>query len=379
MKRNRIRILLVVRWPVGGIRTYLRYVYNNFSPHYYSCTLIAPDVQELQVLLKDLSQHNIRYVGMKENPSILEFTELIMSTARSEKCDIIHSHGITAGLCSIVPAHILHIPHLLTIHDVFTREIFKGASGCLKRIALSVLLPSIKKIHTVSYDAKDNLIKYLPTLKLCNSKVIAILNGIEVERFVLSEGREFRKELGIGENTFLIGFLGRYMSQKGFVYLVDALELLYKKRELRKRPVVLAFGEGAYIREEKTNVERRGLQNVIYFMPFEPNISPILKGLDLVVMPSLWEACGLLAMEAMVSGVPLIGTDCIGLREVLHATPCKIIPARNSEALADAIAIEIGNPSKDHAQKFSRVAAERFDAKVHSDKIERLMASMITH
>jgi len=94
-------------------------------------------------------------------------------------------------------------------------------------------------------------------------------------------------------------------------------------------------------------------------------------------MPSLWEACGLLAMEAMVSGVPLVGTNCIGLREVLKETPCRMVPLGDSSALAEAIAIEMENPSKLIAQEFSRVASERFDAKVHSDKIEELISAMI--
>ena len=54
--KRRRRILLVVRWPVGGIRTFMRYVYSRFDPLKYKFTIVAPEVEELRTLLKDLSE-----------------------------------------------------------------------------------------------------------------------------------------------------------------------------------------------------------------------------------------------------------------------------------------------------------------------------------
>jgi glycosyltransferase involved in cell wall biosynthesis len=374
---RKIKILLVVRWPVVGIRTYMRYVYNNFDPHRYTFTLLAPATSEIPVLLDDLSCHNILFIPMDVNPSTYSFATTIFTTLYNNKHDIIHSHGLTAGLCSILPSYVCQTPHLLTLHDVFTYKQFQGAKGFFKRIIISLVMPLIDKIHTVTVDAKYNLLEYVFTLKLFKAKVVAIRNGIEIERFSHSESKDLRNELNLDNNTFLIGFLGRFMSQKGFIYLVEALDILYKNGDLKSNPVILTFGEGAYIREEKSFVERKGLQNVIHFMPFAPNIAPILKGLDVVVMPSLWEACGLLAMEAMVVGTPLIGTDCIGLREIIDGTPCKKVPIKNSDELAKAIAQEINNPSKNEAGLFRAEARKRFNVKKHFAELEKVMENLI--
>ena len=94
---------------------------------------------------------------------------------------------------------------------------------------------------------------------------------------------------------------------------------------------------------------------------------------DVVVMPSLWEACGLLAMEAMVSGVPLIGTDCVGLREVLKGTPAAVVSTKDSAALASAILNEMDNPSTSRAREFVTEAATRFHVKRRASEIEDLM------
>jgi glycosyltransferase involved in cell wall biosynthesis len=377
MLNNKIRILLVVRWPVGGIRTYMRYVFNNFDTRRYSFTLIAPNLSEIPALLEDLRQIDLKFVMVDQNASASDFLMVILHTLKTHKHDIIHSHGLTAGLCSILPSYLYNIPHLLTVHDVFTSKQFDRKKGLLQRIFLSAVVPLITKIHAVSFDVKANLLEHIPTLRLGGSKIVPILNGIEIDRFIGVNRIHFRKDMNLSNNTFLIGFLGRFMSQKGFIYLIESLGLLKSKYKLEKDPVLLTFGEGAFIREEKIYVESKGLQHSVHFLPFVPNIAPVLKGLDLVVMPSLWEACGLLAMEAMVAGTPLIGTDCIGLREVLKGTPCKTVPIKDSEALADAIAHEIFNPSKLTAEQFSVEAAGRFDVRKHSKELEKLISRLL--
>jgi glycosyltransferase involved in cell wall biosynthesis len=148
-------------------------------------------------------------------------------------------------------------------------------------------------------------------------------------------------------------------------------------KDLPRRPVLLTFGEDGFIREEREAVRERGLAEFVRFMPFVPNIAPTLKGIDVVVMPSLSEACGLLAMEAMVAGVPLIGTNSIGLREVLKDTPARVVPMRDGVALAEALIHEMKHPTRDTAQVFVAEAANRFDAERRAVELEKLMLSLL--
>ena len=179
----------------------------------------------------------------------------------------------------------------------------------------------IDTVQPVSHDAQANLLEQFPALDRREGELIVNPNGIKVEGLVNADARNLRGELGLGEDAFLIGFLGRFMAQKGFRYLVDAVALLRKKGGLPKRPLVLPFGEGAFIREENQATKDRGLQDYFCFMPFTPNVAGTINGLDVVVMPSLWETCGLLTMEVLVCGTPLNSNDCIRLREVLQETP----------------------------------------------------------
>ncbi len=370
-------ILIIIRWPVGGIRTFIDYTYGCLNPAKYRLFVLAPEGEEMQLLLHQLSAYEVSYLPVEQNPSAFSFFRSVFHAVVSKDYSLIHSQGLTAALCAVLPSLLTRTPHLATVHDVFNREQFKGLTGFLKRCGLFLATPLISKIHTVTFDAKDNLLEYVPSLNANREKIITIRHGIRTERFLQSGSRDFRRELDLPDDSFLIGFLGRFMAQKGFIYLVQALEFLIHSCLPPRRPYVLAFGYGGFIREEQAYIKCRGLEDQFYFMPFSEEVGAILRGLDVVAMPSLYEACGLLAMEAMVAGVPLIGTDCIGLREILRDTPAAVVPPRNSKAIADAISREMIKSSKRRSEAFRAQAAVRFDVKQRAQQFERIVRNLV--
>ena len=86
-----------------------------------------------------------------------------------------------------------------------------------------------------------------------------------------------------------------------------------------------------------------------------------MKGFDVIAMPSIWEACGLVGMEALTAGVPIIGTSCIGLREVLKDTPAIVIPPGDALSLAVALEHQIDHPKIDPFKEFMPIAYNRFN------------------
>lgn len=374
--KNYIHILSVIRNPVGGIRTFIRYVYTNFNKANYHFTLLAPDLPELHVLLNDLKCFKIDFISIKKNPSDSYFFLSVSKAILGRKFDLVHSHGFASGLCSVLPSILAKTPHVMTSHDILQQNQFSAIKGFLKKKVLSLLFPMINVIHAVSHDSRANLIEFLPSLKKHN-KVVVVPNGIEVERFKKPQKRDFRRELGIGKDAFLIGFLGRFMSLKGFHYLIQAINIIQKNSNLKKPFAVITFGWGGFIREEQKYIQEKGLQNYFYFLPFTPDVADAIKGLDVIAIPSLSETGPILPMEAMVSGVTVIGTNCIGLREVLEDTPAKIVPPKDSKALANAIIDEMSNPSVFQSQHFADKAAIRFDVKNQADKLEHIILNLI--
>jgi glycosyltransferase involved in cell wall biosynthesis len=377
------KVLLVIRWPVGGIRTFIRYVYRNFDTNLWEFTIIAPDLDEVRVLMEDLGGLDVTFSLVKGMPrdgssGLVKMLGCVAAQVARKNFHLIHSHGFISGMCAAIPTFLKRIPHLMTFHEILVAEQFKGVKGLMKKGLMSQLFRLIKTIHSVSHDAQENLFSFFPRLGREEGKCVVIPNGIEVERFLNADIRNLRSELGLDGKDFLIGFLGRFMTPKGFGYLIDAIEILSRKPGLPRRPLVLAFGDGGFIREEKEAIGVRRLDSFFRFMAFTPNVAGTIKGLDLVAMPSIWEACPLQAMETLVCGTPLVGTDCIGLREVLKGTPAAVVRKADALQLARTIEYEMAHPSKAKSLAFQNEAASRFDVRKQSLQLAQTYLELLS-
>lgn len=372
--KHPLNVLLVVRWPVGGIRTYLKYVYGHLDPARYRLSLVVAQTDEADPLSDSLGDRLTRCRELPNDASPADWIRAIWDMARSGKADVVHSHGFTAGLLAAAPARLLRIRHVCTVHDVLLARQFQGVKGRLRLRALKVMLPLIDVLQTVGRDANANLLEYFPALGRVPGKVVPIRNGIDTSLFGDTSRRDLRGELDLPRDCFVIGFFGRFMSQKGFRYLVDAVESIVRRERPSRELVVVCFGGGGFIREERSALEKRGLGRYFRFLPFVQDVGPSLRAVDVVAIPSLWEACPLLPMEAMACGTPVIGSDCIGLREVLEDTPATVVPAGDSAALARAILLHLDDPDRRAAaEAFAETARERFDCRHTAQQLESVL------
>jgi glycosyltransferase involved in cell wall biosynthesis len=250
---------------------------------------------------------------------------------------------------------------------------FSGWKGILKKIALFAALSQCVMVESVSVAAQSNLSSILP--RLPTRKMTVMLNGVDTTAFKNAASRNLREELSLSEQTAVIGFFGRCMRQKGFGLLVDAIEKL-RGVHFGSELHVVCFGSGAFIREEQADIQKRGLSDAFTFIPFTADISGAMKGCDLVAMPSRWEACGLVAMEALSAGVPFVGSNCIGLREVLAGTPAVVVEAGDSESLAQGI-IEGLNNGRHAFEQYAPKAIERFDVRKTAEQIHEMYEGVL--
>jgi glycosyltransferase involved in cell wall biosynthesis len=358
----RRRALVVIRWPLGGIRTYVLYLYPHLLRAGYRFTFVGPADASFRSFCAELRDWpDVEFIEAPQHGRRCRLRPTVRQALRQRRHDLIHSHGFTAAADAVLGNLGIGVPHVVTSHDVFRADQVAGLRGVFKRWLLGLVLARTDCVVSVSRDAQDNLVRYLPGLAHSRTRLVPILNGIDVRRFAAERGGDdLRHRLGVGDDVFMMGFLGRFMEQKGFLPMLDALERL--KREGSPRPFRLAaVGSGDYEREYREEVARRGLSDVVTFLPFTPDVGPVLRQLDLLVMPSLWEACPLLPMEAMAAGVPVLGSDCVGLREVLNGTPSVMAPAGDPAALAVTLRDAIASPWTAAAREYAATARARFD------------------
>jgi glycosyltransferase involved in cell wall biosynthesis len=360
----RPRVLVVARWPVGGIRTHLHSNYTALSEAGFRFTFVGPDDESLDSLRAGFGEiEGASFIGVPVENRRCRLWPVVRGLLREGRFGLLHSHGATAAAHSSLANLGVGVPHVVTLHEPLRANQFPGWLGPMKRWTMARALAQADAILTVSDDARANLLEHFPSLRPHVDRLLTVPNGIHAERYSRPSelpANELREQLGLDAQRFLIGFLGRFMPEKGFPVLLEAVERL--GREDMARPFhLVAFGSGDYRREYQHGIQRRGLERCITLLDFVPDVKPVLRQLDLVVVPSLWEASSLVSMEAMAAGVPVLGSDCIGLREVLRGTPSRSVRANDAAALALGLRIALEEPWTEAARAFAEEARMRFD------------------
>lgn len=352
-----MRILLTALQPGGGIKTFFRYIYSQGTFSDCRFVLVAPDQDLSSYIGEFLPAGRIELIPAE--PGTANFIRQVRRISRSDHFDLVHSHGFSAGaLTAIAILGIRSLPHLMTAHDVLREAQFVGWRGRVQKSLMGLVFRKISLIHAVTYDARENFLEFFPSVD--PDRVIPILHGVDTTFFRDGEPRNLKQELSLEPGTPLIGFFGRFMGQKAFRVLVDAIELLASDPSLPLTPHVATFGWGGFIREDYQYLNKKNLGSYFHQLPQTHDMPGALKGVDVIAMPSRWEACGLLAMEALSAGVPIVGTNCIGLREVLDGSPAQQVNVDDARGLSKALRYELNNEEV-RARDFQRYAPVAFD------------------
>jgi glycosyltransferase involved in cell wall biosynthesis len=373
-------VLTVARWPVGGIRTYVLYNYPTLAAAGYRFTFVGPADASFRAFRTELCDWDgAEFVEAPLRGRRCKLRSTVRKLLRSGRYNLVHSHGLTAAahvaLANLGPG----VPHVVTSHDVFLPRHAAGTLGRIKLWILGRLLRRASALVNVGDDARLNLLEHIPTLRSSSCRIVTIPNGIQVSRFTEPTKRYrtvLRDQLGIGTDVTVLGYLGRFMEQKGFLPLLDALDNLIATG-VSSRFHLVAVGSEDYEREYRREVEQRGLTRCVSFIPFTADAGSILRQLDVLLVPSLWEACPLLPMEAMAVGIPVLGSNCIGLREVLRDTPSVMVPLGDSHAWAAALHQAIVAPWTAPAQAFASEARARFDVSRSAEQLLQLFDDLL--
>lgn len=139
----------------------------------------------------------------------------------------------------------------------------------------------------------------------------------------------------------VIGSMGRFVAKKGFQTYIEALSVL-RTRGIEFHAVL--GGDGEESAAIDALIARYRLENHITRIGWVKDKTAFFAALDLFVLPSLHEPFGIVLIEAMIHGVPVISTDTEGPREIIHhGVDGILVPRRDPEALAEALAGLLAN------------------------------------
>ncbi len=147
-----------------------------------------------------------------------------------------------------------------------------------------------------------------------------------------------RTALGITRDVRVLLFVGQMVRRKGIDVLLDALTLLQKMPG--PRPLLLAVGDGAELADFRAQATRLGIDDSVRFIPSMDNsaLPRLWAAADALVLPSRFDAWPVVVVEALVAGLPVIGTDACGsVRDLV--TPATGFVARAGDVLSLAEAL----------------------------------------
>ena len=148
-------------------------------------------------------------------------------------------------------------------------------------------------------------------------KISVIPNGINLNNFTgIDRDYDFRRRFAM-DNEKIILYVGRLVYEKGVQHLISAMPKILENYHDSK--LVIA-GKGGMIDELKSQVESMGLSNKVYFTGYlnQKEVQKMYKCADVAVFPSTYEPFGIVALEAMLAGIPTVVSDIGGLNEIVE-------------------------------------------------------------
>ena len=280
---------------------------------------------------------------------------------RKEKFDIVHTHTIKPGLLGRIAARMAGVPVVIhTIHGFhFHDEMRPSAIRFYKWIEK---FGAFFCDMMMSQNRED--MKTAVDMGICPEEKMRYLgNGIDIRAFHPSRAtpalvRAKREELGIPPGVKVVAMIGRLVREKGFYEYFQAAKIL-KERGV---PVMfLSIGavhhiKGAINPEEL--IEKFGIGDRLKFLGVRGDVSDLMCILTLLVSASYAEGIPRNVMEAYSTGVPIVGTDVRGTREILDdGVTGLMIPVKNPEKMADAIEKILSDPQR--ADAMGKAAREK--------------------
>lgn len=168
-------------------------------------------------------------------------------------------------------------------------------------------------------------------------KINVIPNGINLNNFTgIERDYDFRRQYAM-DNEKIILYVGRLVYEKGIQHLIAAMPKILSNYHDAK--LVIA-GKGGMIDELKAETSSLGLDNKVYFTGYmdSKKVQKMYKCADVAVFPSTYEPFGIVALEAMLAGVPTVVSDVGGLDEIItHGVDGMKSYAGNSNSIADSV------------------------------------------
>lgn len=250
------------------------------------------------------------------------------------RADVIHAHVYSAGVPAVLIGKRYGLPVVVTEHSsAFPRRLIRGFEKLKAKFAFEwadIVCP-------VSEDLKRHIEAYG-----IQARFSVVPNVVDTSLFTPGD----RTPTGEGNRKRLL-LVALLTPIKGVPYLLEALARLTEKRDDFVLDIV---GDGPKRSDYEELARKLGLQDIVRFrgLKTKQEVVEFMRRCDIFVLPSLFETFGVVLVEALACGKPVIATDIGGPKEIITEEVGKLVPSGDSESLAEAIGYML-----DHHQEYT--------------------------
>ena len=260
--------------------------------------------------------------------------------ALARTSDLIHIQTpFVAHYAGIAAARATGLPVVATYHTLFEEYLHHYLPIVPKYLTRSLA----RVMSRTQCNALDGLI--VPSSAMCDrlkqygvhTSMTVLPTGIPTQHFEQGDGHRFRQTLSISDSTPLLLFVGRVAHEKNIGFLLQVMKHVKLQHPLAR---LVITGEGPALQALKADAERLQLGESVIFIGYLDRSRELVDAYAAAtafVFASRTETQGLVLLEAMAAGAPVIALSEMGTADILRSGQGCIVPADTVEAFADAV------------------------------------------
>lgn len=294
-------------------------------------------------------------------------TELkrIANLVREKNIDLIHTHMTRGQNFGVALKLMTGIPVVATAHN--------------RHFELHWNLNDFVIANSSSTYKFQNRINMVPAKRM---KTIYCCSDFEhLKQASDSAVTSVRRQITSSADDVLIGLIGEIATRKGHKYLVQAMPNIVEQIPNARFVFVGRFGrKQPHVRKMRRFLLENGLAGRVKWVGRKSNVAEYLSACDITVMPSLQEPLGLVAIESLMAGTPIVASATGGLVEIVqHNQNGLLVPPADSTALADSIIKLASNPDlrQQLGKRCRQSVADKFAPRNLIDQVEQVYLDLI--
>ncbi len=250
---------------------------------------------------------------------------------KEESVDILHTHHLGPFLHALLVSR-----RRKGIRWIHTEHIRPDIDKSYPRNGVRVINRFSKFADAVTGVSEEVGTYFHNKARVPEDKIFTILNGVDIKKYSCPNGRfTKRSEIGIPEDTLVIGIIGSLRKQKNHKNLIKAFSIVLS---LLSNVCLVIVGDGECREDAEGLVSDLNIVNYVHFLGYRLDTAELMSAIDVYCLPSFFEGMPLTVIEAWAAGKPVVATNVIGVKELVrHEENGVLVPSDNPEKLAEEL------------------------------------------